>query len=112
MQPPLIKVSLRDAVRQLAYQAASDAQRDQYNRAESIADEYTRQIGAWIRGLSLAQATRRYTIGEVIVLAGLQGHYRSQACTRYAGEALRRSGFRSIRDWTVAGRNKRYWVRG
>lgn len=111
MQPPLIQPFLRDAVRQLVDQASANARRNAYYPAESIIDEYTRQIAAWVQGLSPSQAMRPYTIGEVIALAGLQGHYRSRACARYAGEALRRSGFKPYRDWTAAGRNRRYWAK-
>ncbi len=49
---------------------------------------------------------------EVMVLAGLKGRYREHASARYTGEALRRCGFVTKRDWTTAGRNKRFWVKG
>lgn len=75
----------------------------------SLADYYTDQITKWIASLTDVQRQRTYTLQEIIILAGLKGHFRSRASNQFTGEALRRSNFYPQRDWTNSGRNKRYW---
>jgi hypothetical protein len=77
-----------------------------------IADGYVRQITKWTQRLTPAQLGRCFSMEEVMALAGLKGRYREHASVRYTGEALRRCGFKQKRDWTAAGRNKRYWKFG
>jgi hypothetical protein len=111
VQPPVIRAMLRDEVSTLvkAAHASKANSLPDTKPIGSIADRYFVQITAWVSGLSPLQKLRRYSIGEVMLLAALKGHYRDHASLRYTGEALRRCGFKQKRDWTAAGRNKRYW---
>jgi hypothetical protein len=113
VQPPVIGASLRDAVNRLAHEArvSTTSQPPQHAVDCSIADNYVTQIMNWSQRLTPAQLGRRYLIEEVMALAGLKGRYREHASVRYTGEALRRCGFVAKRDWTTAGRNKRFWVK-
>jgi hypothetical protein len=110
MQPPLIFENLRETINRLKTEAMSvQASPAQAVRKESIPDEYVERIQAWVSRLPPVQRSRQFTITEVITLATLPGHFRPNASLRYTGEALRRCGFKQKRDWTAAGRNKRYW---
>jgi hypothetical protein len=110
MQPPLIFQNLRTAIDQLKTEALSvKASSVQAVTKESIPDEYVERIQTWVSRLPPVQLQRQFTITEVIALATLPGHFRPNASLRYTGEALRRCGFKQQRDWTAAGRNKRYW---
>lgn len=113
-QPPVIGANLRDAVNRLAREAtATPAPQPPTHAAHSsISDSYVTQIMNWSQRLTPAQLGRRYSMEEVMTLAGLKGRYRDNASVRYTGEALRRCGFVTKRDWTSAGRNKRFWVKG
>jgi len=110
MQPPMIKVNLRDVVNRLALQAMAKQPTTTYVHAEPIADEYVSKITMWTKCLTPAQLGRYFSMEEVMALAGLKGRYRDHASVRYTGEALRRCGFIQKRDWTASGRNKRYWL--
>jgi hypothetical protein len=77
---------------------------------QKIVDEYTSLIRSWQDQATPIQKLRLFTIDELIRLANLSGRFRVQASHRYTGEALRRCGFTQKRDWTAAGRNKRYWI--
>ncbi len=114
LQPPVIGANLRETVNRLVREAtATNSMASQTNAATgSIEDIYVTQITKWAQCLTQAQLGRCFSIEEVMVLAGLKGRYRSQASVRYTAEALRRCGFKQKRDWTVAGRNKRFWVKG
>ena len=110
MQPPLIFQNLRAVIEQLKTEAiTAQATTARTNCTASIVDEYTERIQTWLGRLPPVQRQRQFTITEVITLATLPGHFRTNASLRYAGDALRRCGFKQKRDWTVAGRNKRYW---
>ena len=110
MQPPMIGVNLREVVNRLALQAMAEQPPNAYAPAGPIADGYLTQIKNWVQRLTPAQLGRGFSMEEVMTLAKLKGRYREQASVRYTGEALRRCGFKQKRDWTTAGRNKRYWV--
>ena len=110
MQPPLVYESIRGVVHRLKTEALSaQASPVQSLPKESIPDEYVERIQTWVNRLPPVQRRRQFTIAEVIALATLPGHFRPNASLRYTGEALRRCGFKQKRDWTAAGRNKRYW---
>lgn len=113
-QPPVIGATLRDAVNRLAREAMASPTTQPHTHATTghIADTYVTQITNWSQRLTPAQLGRRYSMEEVMALAGLRGRYRDHASARYTGEALRRCGFVTKRDWTTAGRNKRFWVKG
>jgi hypothetical protein len=80
------------------------------NTNQKIVDEYTSLIRSWQDQAAPVQKLRLFTIDELIRLTNLSGRFRVQASHRYTGEALRRCGFKQKRDWTAAGRNKRYWI--
>ena len=110
MQPPLIFQNLRETVDRLKSEAMNEqAFPVQTVPKGSIPDEYVERIQTWVSRLPPVQRCRQFTIAEVIALATLPGHFRPNASLRYTGEALRRCGFKQKRDWTAAGRNKRYW---
>lgn len=113
MPPPLIFSSLRESVNRLAAEA-EDAARDRKVPlgSTSIVSDYEQRIQRWVSGMAPVQLARRFTIKEVMELAKLPGRYRARGSQRYTGEALRRCGFVTKRDWTTAGRNKRFWVKG
>ncbi len=112
MQPPLIYRSVReqiDLLREKALAPVNSKQRA-LNTDQKIVDEYTSLIRTWQDQATPVQKLRLFTIDELIRLANLSGRFRVQASHRYTGEALRRCGFKQKRDWTAAGRNKRYWI--
>jgi len=76
---------------------------------QKIVDDYTSLISSWQEQATHVQRLRLFTIDELIRLTNLSGRFRVRASHRYTGEALRRCGFKQKRDWTSAGRNKRYW---
>jgi hypothetical protein len=111
MQPPLIFVNLRETIDRLKTEASVvQTMAEQAGPSGNIAEEYVERIQIWLDRLPPVQRSRKFTITEVIALATLPGHYRPAASLRYTGEALRRCGFKQKRDWTAAGRNKRYWL--
>jgi hypothetical protein len=110
MQPPLIFETLRETIDRLKTEAVNvKVPPVQKAPKENIADEYVGLIQTWVGRLPPVQLQRQFTIAEVIALATLPGHFRPTASLRHTGEALRRCGFKQKRDWTAAGRNKRYW---
>ncbi len=113
MQPPVIGATLRESVNRLVREATATTTMAPHEHAAtgSITDDYVTEITRWTQRLTPAQLGRCFSMEEVIALAGLKGRYRDCASVRYTGEALRRSGFKQKRDWTAAGRNKRYWVK-
>lgn len=70
---------------------------------------YLEQIKNWYSQLSKLQLARLYTMNEVISLAKLEGRHGRNASVQLVGNALTACGFVPKRDWTAAGRNKRYW---
>jgi hypothetical protein len=113
MQPPVITAHIRNSVNQLLTESKDRAIGRVIKKSDKleILDCYAEQIMNWSQHLSPVQLLRKYSIEEVMALACLRGRYRDQASVRYTGEALRRCGFITKRDWTVAGRNKRYWIK-
>ena len=112
MQPPLIYRSVRDQMQLLQerMQESGGVAQKTHKAHQKIVDEYATQIRDWQEHAAPVQRLRLFTIDELIRLTNLSGRFRAQASHRYAGEALRRCGFKQKRDWTVAGRNKRYWI--
>jgi len=81
----------------------------QHTKPISLVDQYTNQISQWVETMTPLQAQRKYTLPEVISLAGLKGFFRDRASNQFTGVALRRCGFVAKRDWTNEGRNRRWW---
>jgi hypothetical protein len=74
-------------------------------------DRLVSEISAWLKTMSLQQQSRKFTIDEVVALARLTGAYQLSPAKREVALALRTLGFQPCRDWTRAGRNRRYWSR-
>ena len=112
MPPPLIYRPLREQLDQLREQTLGSAKSGPFveKKCQQIVDEYTTLIRNWQDQATPIQRLRLFTIDELIRLANLSGRFRVHASHRYTGEALRRCGFKQKRDWTAAGRNKRYWI--
>ncbi len=112
MQPPLIIRPLREQMELLRKQSLSrvESQPIAAESSQKIVDEYTCLIRSWQDQATHVQRLRLFTIDELIRLTNLSGRFRVHASHRYTGEALRRCGFKQKRDWTRAGRNKRYWI--
>lgn len=112
MQPPLIYRSVREQMERLRDQTLTTVKSNLASpkKDQKIVDEYTSLIRSWQDHATPVQKLRLFTIDELIRLANLSGRFRVQASHRFTGEALRRCGFKQKRDWTAAGRNKRYWI--
>lgn len=67
------------------------------------------KLKVWKSIMTPQEQRRGFTTAEVIVLAQLRGKHRPLPGDRLVGLALRAVGFVPCRDWTVAGRNRRYW---
>ncbi len=77
----------------------------------SGADRLIHEINVWLKTMSLQQQYRKFTIDEVVTLAQLTGTCQAYPAKREVAQALRALGFRPCRDWTKAGRNRRYWIK-
>lgn len=73
-------------------------------------DRLREQIKTWADSMTPDQLTRRFSTEEIERLAGLVGKHGGRAANHHMAQALRAVGFTSCRDWTVAGRNRRYWI--
>ena len=106
MQPPTFNsVPLRIQLGQLKHAAAAVRVKHQ-----SHADKLRDQIKAWSESMTPEQRKRRFTLEEIERLAGLVGKVGRGAAHHPIAQSLRAIGFDSRRDWTAAGRNKRYWI--
>lgn len=59
---------------------------------------------------TLPPAQRQRPFSLVELQARLTGRYRDRPSPSKIGEALRRLNFRSVRDWSAAGRGARVWI--
>jgi hypothetical protein len=73
-------------------------------------DRLREQIKTWSESMTPEQLTRRFSTDEIERLAGLIGKHGGRAAHHHMAQALRAVGFTPCRDWTVAGRNRRYWI--
>lgn len=76
------------------------------------AQEYVQldvQIQRLLATMTPAQRQRPFSMAEL--LPRLSGKYKGLPHPMLVGAALRRLNFRSVRDWSVAGRGARVWVR-
>ena len=107
MQPPTSNsVPLRIQLAQLK-QASVEAVRVKH---QSHRDKLREQIKAWSESMTPEQRKRRFTIEEIERLAGLMGKFGGRAAHHHIAQSLRAIKFVPRRDWTAAGRNKRYWI--
>lgn len=68
----------------------------------------TDQIEALMRSLPPAQRNRAWSMEELV--ARLQGRYNARPCAGSVGVALRRLGWRRLRDCSQAGGGRRVWT--
>ena len=107
MQPPTCKtLPLRIQLAQLK-QASAEAIRVNH---QSQTDRLSNQIKTWSESMTPEQRKRRFTMEEIERLAGLVGKLGRGAAYHHIAQSLRAIGFSPCRDWTAAGRNKRYWI--
>lgn len=115
MQPPL-SAYLRDRIQQLSTQVAVQARVAQrtniatQQRAEKHArhhTDYVILIRDWQASMPLTMRGRAYTMDEIV--RRFQGRYSPSPAPRVIAAALRKLGWTAHRDWTLAGRNTRYW---
>jgi ABC-type hemin transport system substrate-binding protein len=106
MQPPTSNsVPLRIQLAQLK-QASVEAVRVKH---QSHRDKLRDQIKAWSESMTPEQRNRRFSTEEIERLAGLKGKTGGRTAHHHIAMALREVGLKPYRDWTVAGRNRRYW---
>jgi len=118
VQPPAISVAfLRDKLARIQEQArlASPPQAAPMSAIRSLdptttqVEEYTLAIQAWLGTLTPSQRTRAFALAEVGKLSGISGRHGRSPGTSWLGQAARKAGLIPSRDWTRAGRNRRYW---
>lgn len=114
MQPPTMTAytrSLRSILESLKVES-EQCTPTEVNKARCDAGStqaFVADISAWVATLSPKQQARRYAITEIVILAELTGKHGGNPSHTRTAHALRLAGFQSKRDWTVAGRNTRYW---
>lgn len=70
--------------------------------------DYKQLIQHWYEQEAPALRERKYSMTEFVVR--FSGRFRPKPATRLIAEALRELGWTEHRDWTRAGRNRRYWL--
>ena len=107
MQPPTcVYVPLRVQLERLR----KTAQHDLHTKPARHSERLREQIKAWSESMTPEQRKRRFTIEEIERLAGLMGKFGGRAAHHHIAQSLRAIEFAPRRDWTAAGRNKRYWI--
>jgi hypothetical protein len=111
MQPPSSSTYLRDRITQLKMEAEARNNNPLPVRvACTPLEEYCQKINAWIHTLPLSQQQRKYSIQEVISLAGLKGQTTELPALSDVATALRLANFQQVRSWKKADRSKRFWL--
>ena len=106
MQPPTFEfVPLRTQVADLKRAVTHAAPARQTSHTDKLRD----QIKAWSESMTPEQRNRRFSTEEIERLAGLKGKTGGRTAHHHIAMALREVGLKPYRDWTVAGRNRRYW---
>lgn len=118
MQPPQKRTYLLDAWTAIRENALAEAQQReaqlqdrqrlhrQHRFPRSI--DYATEIREWYESMAPAGRQRRFTLDEICIR--FQGRYRDRPAFRVIAAAMRRLGWSEGRDWTKAGRNRRYWL--
>ena len=101
---------LREHFAKLIKQVQSSPHTTSRVRYSVILTGFEYKIQRWLETMTPIERQRRFTTSEVIALAHLQGKNGPSPGDRLVSQALRLHGFVPCRDWTVAGRNKRYWL--
>lgn len=105
-QPP---TSIRSPLRAHLEQLRGEAQKRIHTLPPDQATQLRDTIRSWVHSMAPEQRNRRFSIEEVERLAGLVGKHGGHAAHHHIAQALRAVGFQPCRDWTIAGRNKRFW---
>jgi hypothetical protein len=108
LPPP--QIHLKAYIEQLRVSADQMTSSFQAQSVKPVAtfEPLEKQIGRWWVNLPPVMQNRRFQITEIA--AQCRGRYRDKAAIREVAAALRVLGWRELRDWTSAGRNKRFWV--
>lgn len=116
MQPPtkIIAMTTYTQLRQQLQSLKSQAQaatntHRSHHRDVDILRGLVLKLSTWKASMTPQEQSRCFTTAEIIVLAQLRGKHRPLPGDRQVSLALRAMGFIPCRDWTVAGRNRRYW---
>lgn len=106
VQPP---TSARSPLRAHLEQLRAAAQKTMHTLPANQVNLMGERIWSWVNSMSPEQRTRRFSVDEIERLAGLVGKHGGRAAHHHIAHALRAVGFQPCRDWTIAGRNKRFW---
>ncbi len=113
MQPPTSQILERFSLRTDINRLKADANQLPITPSSTIntdpVDVYTQAITKWLGTLPPTHQGRTYTLRELISLAVIGNPPGKPPADRHVSTALERCGFYRKRDWTVAGRNRRYW---
>lgn len=110
MQPPeKLTAYIRDAIADLKRKVEAPKPKPAASAATPTSARYQNAIASWVATLTPMQRTRRFSMSEIIRLADVDGINGKPASVHVMGDALHASGFEQKRDWTKAGRNRRYW---
>lgn len=111
MQPPSTSTYLRDRIAQLKIEAEARNNNPLPARvALTPIEEYRQKIDTWIHTLPPSQQGRKYSIEEIISLAGLKGQTTELPALSDVATALRLASFQQVRSWKKADRSKRFWL--
>ena len=111
MQPPeKLSAYIRDAIADLKRKVEAPKPKAAAGAVMPTSALYQNAIAKWIESLTPLQRFRRFSMIEIIKLAGTSGINGKAASVQLMGDALHACGFVQSRDWTKAGRNRRYWV--
>ena len=110
VQPPeKLTAYLRDALGDLKRRVDAHKPKSAASAATPTSAHYQNAIARWVATLTPVQRLRRYGMDEIVKLAGVEGANGKPASIQAMGVALYAGGFVQARDWTKAGRNRRYW---
>lgn len=70
--------------------------------------DYVKLLSQYFETFPPANLNRRWTMHELC--NQLSGRYAKKPAPRIIAAALRQLGFTEHRDWSIAGRNRRYWL--
>jgi len=109
-QPPQISAFAKESIARLAHEAGQINKTPRPLNPQRVPNKpnYVDQIAIWYESLPPASRDRRYMMTEFT--SQFAGAYRSHAAARSIAAALRTLGWIEKRDWTLAGRNQRYWL--
>ena len=112
MQPPQMPRTVKDQVAQLIAHAHRQNSLPRSTspalRSSCTNLDYKQLIQHWYDREPPALRDRKYSMTEFILR--FAGRFRPKPATRLIADALRELGWTEHRDWTRAGRNRRYWV--